>query len=81
MTLFLKKYAKTLLDIGILIGIIIFVMWIGEFIFDIASPLVFGYFIFILMEPLTRLFVNRGLKRSLSTILSMTIILIIILKY
>lgn len=79
MLLFLKRYSKTILDIGILIGIIIFVMWIGELIFKIATPIVFGYFIFLIIEPMNRFFTRKGMKRSIATLISLIIFLLIIL--
>lgn len=76
---FMKRYSKTIIDIGILIGLIFFIMWTGKLIFNVATPLVFSYFIYLFIEPFNRFFINKGVKRSISTVLSFTILLLIVL--
>lgn len=79
MLTFYRKYAKTIFDIGLIVLTVYLTMWLFSLIYGIAKPIFVGLLIFMMIEPMTRFFCNRGLKRSIATTLATLIFILIIL--
>lgn len=78
MITFYKKYAKTIFDIAVLVLTVYITMWLFSFFYNIAKPIFWALFIFIIIEPIARFFHKRGLKKIIATTLATLIFVLII---
>lgn len=75
---FYKKYYKTIFDISLIILTVLLIMWIFSYLYHIAAPIFISVIIFYIIEPLSKFFNKRGIKKSIATALAMLIFIIIL---
>ncbi|MEK5392253.1 MULTISPECIES: sporulation integral membrane protein YtvI [Heyndrickxia] len=73
---FIKRHYKTIIDIVILIAVIWLSFKFANWIFGIATPIVFGAIIYMLIKPMVKLLVAIKIKRGAAIAISLVIYLI-----
>lgn len=64
---FYKKYARTFFDL-FLLGLTVYLcMLLGSFLFNLATPIFVGLFIYLINKPMIEFLCKKGLKRNLAT--------------
>ncbi|MDP5276999.1 AI-2E family transporter [Chengkuizengella axinellae] len=76
---FYRKYYKTAIDIGLVVLTVFLTMWVFSYLYKIAAPVFFSFFIFLIIEPFARFLNRRKIKKSIATALSMLLFALIIL--
>jgi sporulation integral membrane protein YtvI len=74
---FIKRHNKTIVDIVILIVVIWLSLKFANWIFSIATPIVFGAIIYMLIKPMVKLLVKLKIKRGAAIAISLVIYLIL----
>lgn len=76
---FIKRHYKTIIDIVILIAVIWLSLKFANWIFGIATPIVFGAIIYMLIKPMVKLMVAIRIKRGAAIAISLVFYLILAL--
>ncbi|MGV3464571.1 MAG: sporulation integral membrane protein YtvI [Heyndrickxia sp.] len=76
---FMKRHYKTIIDIVLLIAVIWLSLKFANWIFGIATPIVFGAIIYMLIKPMVKLLVAIKIKRGAAIAISLVLYLIIAL--
>ncbi|MFS1514141.1 sporulation integral membrane protein YtvI [Chengkuizengella sp. SCS-71B] len=79
MITFYRKYYKTAIDIGLVVLTVFLTMWVFSYLYKIAAPIFFSFFIFLIIEPFARFLNRKGIKKSIATALSMLIFILVVL--
>ncbi|NBI29961.1 sporulation integral membrane protein YtvI [Chengkuizengella marina] len=76
---FYRKYYKTAIDIGLVVLTVFLTMWVFSYMYKIAAPVFFSFFIFLIIEPFARFLNRKGIKKSIATALSMLLFILVVL--
>ncbi|WEG14829.1 AI-2E family transporter [Pullulanibacillus sp. KACC 23026] len=79
MLTFYKRYARTVFDLVVLAITIYLFMWIGSFLFKLATPVIFGIIIYYINKPFIRFLSNRGVSRPISSLISIGLFALILI--
>ncbi|PKR86828.1 sporulation integral membrane protein YtvI [Heyndrickxia camelliae] len=76
---FIKRHYKTIIDIVLLIAVIWLSLKFANWIFGVATPIVFGAIIYMLIKPMVKLLVAIKIKRGAAIAISLVFYLILAL--
>ncbi|OGX61784.1 MAG: AI-2E family transporter [Paenibacillus sp. RIFOXYA1_FULL_44_5] len=76
---FYKKYYKTLFDIALVVITIYLFMLVFSYFYSIAAPIIFSFFVYMIIEPLARRLHHRGMKKSIAATISTLLFILLIL--
>ncbi|MBE3594688.1 MAG: sporulation integral membrane protein YtvI [Candidatus Carbobacillus altaicus] len=62
-----KRYARTIFDIGLLIFTVYALLYVFSFLFQIARPIFYALFLYMLIHPFVRVLTRRRIGRALAT--------------
>ncbi|MCR2804826.1 sporulation integral membrane protein YtvI [Paenibacillus soyae] len=76
---FYKKYWRTAFDIALIALTVYLIMFAFSFVYRIATPIFFGFVIFMAIEPLAKLLNRWGVKKSIASGISVVVFTLVIL--
>lgn len=79
MLTFYKKYWKTAFDIALIILTVFLIMWTFSYLYKIATPIFLSFLVFVIIEPLAKFLNRRGMKKSITTAISVLLFVLILL--
>jgi sporulation integral membrane protein YtvI len=76
---FYKKYWRTAFDIGLIALTVFLTMYAFSFFYSIATPIIFAFIIFLMIEPLARKLNKWGMPKSIASGISIMLFSLLIL--
>jgi sporulation integral membrane protein YtvI len=78
MYLIYRKYARTLLDIGLIVISVFLILFLFSGFYQIAAPILFGLVIYAMIEPLAAWLHRKGMNKPSAALVSVLVFLIVI---
>jgi sporulation integral membrane protein YtvI len=78
MYLIYRKYARTLLDIALIVVSVFLILFLFSGFYQIAAPILFGLVIYAMIEPLAAWLHRKGMNKPSAALVSVLVFLIVI---